>query len=91
MMSRRRSCSKARWRRATGPLTPGDGMEPKGSLFVTRPSLGHYTADREELLWRASDVLGWSAANELQIRIDDVLPLAEMQEAPAAARPCARS
>ncbi len=53
----------------------------KGSLFVTRPTLGHYTATRQELLARAGDVLGAVARGELGVRIDRVLPLADAAEA----------
>jgi NADPH2:quinone reductase len=40
-----------------------------GSLFVTRPTLAHYIADRAELLWRASDVFGAIAKGDLNVRI----------------------
>jgi NADPH2:quinone reductase len=53
----------------------------KGSLFVTRPTLGHYTATRQELLARAGDVLGAVGRGELGVRIDRVLPLADAAEA----------
>ena len=53
----------------------------KGSLFVTRPTLGHYTATRQELLARAGDVLGAVGRGELGVRIDRVLPLADAGEA----------
>jgi NADPH2:quinone reductase len=52
-------------------------LNGKGSLFLTRPSLGHYLLTREELLWRAGDVLNWIAAGKLKVRIDRTLPLAE--------------
>ena len=48
-----------------------------GSLFLTRPVLGHYTAERAELLRRAHDVLGWVRDALLQVRIHRVLPLAD--------------
>jgi NADPH2:quinone reductase len=56
---------------ASGQVPPFDlqRLNPAGSLFVTRPTLGHYTADRDELLWRAGDVLGAVAAGELRIDI----------------------
>ena len=38
----------------------------QGLAFLTRPSLGHYLLTRDELLWRAGDVLGWIAAGKLQ-------------------------
>lgn len=53
----------------------------KGSLFVTRPTLGHYTATRQELVARAGDVLGAIGRGELGVRIDRVVPLAEAAEA----------
>jgi NADPH2:quinone reductase len=48
-----------------------------GSLFITRPSLAHYTATRAELLQRAGDVLGAVARGKLKIRIGARFPLAE--------------
>ena len=44
---------------ASGAVPPFDliKLSQKGSLFITRPTLGHYTATREELEWRAGDVL----------------------------------
>jgi NADPH:quinone reductase len=50
-------------------------LNSKGSLFLTRPSLGHYVAKREELLWRAGDVLSWVASGKLDLRIDKTYPL----------------
>ncbi len=52
-----------------------------GSLFLTRPSLGDYTATREELLHRANEVLGWVRSNELKLHIGLTLPLSEAVEA----------
>ncbi|MCS6845980.1 MAG: quinone oxidoreductase [Caldilineales bacterium] len=68
---------------ASGPVPPVNLqiLNAKGSLYVTRPSLGHYLLDRSELLWRAGDVLGWVAAGELQVHIDRVLPLSQAAEA----------
>lgn len=56
-------------------------LSQKGSLFVTRPSLAHYTLNREELLWRAGDVLGWIAQGKLKIHIHKTYPLAEAAQA----------
>jgi NADPH2:quinone reductase len=56
-------------------------LNAKGSLFLTRPSLHHYTATREELLQRASDVLGWIAEGTLRLRVDREVPLAQAAEA----------
>ncbi len=56
-------------------------LNAKGSLFLTRPSLFHYVAKRDELVERANDVLGWVAAGELSVRVDSKLPLADAGEA----------
>jgi len=56
-------------------------LNVKGSLFVTRPSLAHHVLTREELLWRAGDVLSWIASGKLKLRIDRVYPLAEAGQA----------
>ena len=48
-----------------------------GSLFITRPSLLHYTATREELEWRAGSVLGAVASGDLDVRIGARFPLAD--------------
>jgi NADPH2:quinone reductase len=68
---------------SSGPVPPFDPqiLNTKGGLFLTRPSLGQYTATREELLWRANDVLGWATAGELKVRIGARFPLPEAAEA----------
>ncbi len=68
---------------ASGPVEPFDLglLASKGSLFVTRPSLPHYVASREELERRAAAVLGAVASGELALRIDAELPLERAQEA----------
>src|SRR6267154_5941542 len=50
------------------PFDPGI-LNAKGSLFLTRPSLGHYLLTREELLWRAGGVLRWVDEGKLKVRI----------------------
>jgi NADPH:quinone reductase len=68
---------------SSGPVPSFDPalLAQKGSLFLTRPSLAHYSATRAELLWRAGDVLGWVASGELQLRIGATFPLSEAAEA----------
>jgi len=68
---------------SSGPVAPFDAaiLNQKGSLFLTRPSLFHYVATREELLQRSGDVLGWIKAGKLKLRIDLTLPLAQAAEA----------
>jgi len=63
------------------PLLDPQVLNAKGSLYLTRPYLGHYTADRAELLWRANDVFNWIATGELNVRIDKMFPLADVAEA----------
>ena len=64
---------------SSGKLDPVDLgiLNTKGSLFVTRPTLGHYTQNREELLWRASDVLNGS----IEFRIHRRYPLVAAAQA----------
>lgn len=68
---------------SSGPVPPFDPqiLNTKGGLYLTRPSLAHYTATREELLLRAGDVLGWAGTGELKVRIGAQFPLAEAAEA----------
>ena len=56
-------------------------LNGKGSLFLTRPTIGHYTADRDELLWRTKDLFNWLASGKLKVRIDKTYPLADVAEA----------
>lgn len=58
------------------PLNP-QVLNQKGSIYLTRPSLGAYIATRDELLWRANDLFNWLAAGKLTVRIDKSFPLAE--------------
>jgi len=68
---------------SSGPVAPFDPniLNPKGSLYLTRPSLGQYTATREELDWRAGDVLCWVGKGKLKLRIDRIYPLADAGQA----------
>lgn len=68
---------------ASGAVPPFDliKLSQKGSLFITRPTLGHYTATREELEWRAGDVLQSIVNGELKIQIHKRYPLAEAEQA----------
>jgi NADPH2:quinone reductase len=64
---------------SSGPVPPFDPqiLNRKGSLYLTRPSLGFYIADREELLHRMGDLFRWLSTGELVLRVDKVFPLAE--------------
>lgn len=68
---------------SSGAVPPLDliVLSQKGSLFVTRPTLGHYTATREELLARSGAVFGMLAAAKVKLRIGHTYPLAEAQRA----------
>jgi NADPH2:quinone reductase len=68
---------------SSGPVASFDPalLAQKGSLFLTRPSLAHYTASREELIRRASDLFNWIIAGELKLRIEHSFSLAEAAEA----------
>lgn len=68
---------------SSGPVEPFNPaiLNAKGSLFLTRPSLFHYVAERAELLERARDVFDSLLAGDLKIRIDRAYPLAEVAEA----------
>jgi NADPH2:quinone reductase len=68
---------------ASGPVAPFDPaiLNAKGSLFLTRPSLFHYTADRASLEKRAGDVLGWIAAGKLNMRMEHTFALAKTADA----------
>ncbi len=68
---------------AGGQVAPLDPqiLNQKGSLFLTRPSLGHYILDRSELLDRCADLFGWIADGRLDVRIDRTFALAEAPDA----------
>lgn len=62
---------------ASGPVAPFDPqlLNQKGSLFLTRPTLGSYIATRDELLHRSGDLFRWIAAGQLEVRIGAEFPL----------------
>lgn len=68
---------------ASGPVPPVDPqrLNAGGSLFLTRPTLVHYTRDRDELLWRAGDILAALGAGTLTLRIGATYPLADAEQA----------
>jgi NADPH2:quinone reductase len=68
---------------SSGAVSPFDPsiLNAKGSLFLTRPSLAHHCATRDELLWRSGDVLGWIASGKLELRIDKTYALGEAPQA----------
>ena len=68
---------------ASGPVPAIEplALTSRGSLFMTRPSLVHYAATREELVERASDVLGWVSSGKVKVDIGETFPLSEAAEA----------
>lgn len=68
---------------SSGPVAPLDPqvLNQRGSLFLTRPTLGHYVETRAELEQRAGEVLGWVQDGTLTVRIDRTIPLSQAAEA----------
>jgi NADPH:quinone reductase len=68
---------------SSGAVPPFDPivLTQKGSLFLTRPSLGNYIATREELLARSGDVFSMITSGKLKLRIEHTYPLSEAQRA----------
>ncbi len=68
---------------SSGAVPPFDliVLSRKGSLYLTRPTLGHYTATRDELLERSGAVFDMIAKGKLTLRIEHTYPLAEAQKA----------
>lgn len=68
---------------SSGPVAAFDPakLAAKGSLFLTRPSLAHYTLTRAELLRRATDLFDWMQGGKLKLRIEKTLPLQDACEA----------
>ncbi|MFH1574123.1 MAG: quinone oxidoreductase [Acidobacteriota bacterium] len=64
---------------SSGPVPPVElnTLSAGGSLYFTRPGLMHYVATRDELAWRAGDVLRWVANRRLKLRIDRTFALAD--------------
>jgi NADPH2:quinone reductase len=62
---------------SSGPVEPIDPqiLNQKGSLYLTRPTLGHYVAAREQLLWRSREIFAWVATGVLELRIGAEYPL----------------
>jgi NADPH:quinone reductase len=68
---------------SSGPVPPLDPqiLNQKGGLFLTRPALAHYTATREELLWRAQSLFSWIGQNNLDVRIGGTYELPDAEQA----------
>jgi NADPH:quinone reductase len=68
---------------SSGPVPPVDPqlLNRRGSLFLTRPTLAHYVATRDELLWRAAELFTWIGARELSVRVGAEFMLTDAAEA----------
>jgi len=68
---------------SSGPVPPFDPsvLVAKGSLFLTRPSVMHYAATRDEVLWRTSDLFKWVGSGELKVKVGRTFPLSEAARA----------
>jgi NADPH:quinone reductase len=68
---------------SSGPVPPVDPqtLAQKGSLYMARTTLAHFTATRAELLARSGAVFGMIAAGKLKLRIAYTYPLAEAPQA----------
>ncbi len=65
---------------AVSPLDP-QVLNQKGSLYLTRPTLNSYTASRDELLRRSSEVFGWIREKKLKLRVGAEFPLKDAAQA----------
>jgi NADPH2:quinone reductase len=68
---------------SSGPIGQIDPqiLNAKGSLFLTRPSLFHYIATREELQQRSGELFGWIRDGKLKLRMEFEFPLKDAAEA----------
>lgn len=68
---------------ASGPIPPFDvqRLNSGGSLFLTRPTLAHYIASREELEWRAGEVFAALGSGELSLQVGAEFPLSQAADA----------
>jgi NADPH2:quinone reductase len=64
---------------SSGPVPPVNLqiLNHKGSLYVTRPTLGYYVATREELLWRSGDLFTWMREGKLKVHVGKEFPLSD--------------
>jgi NADPH2:quinone reductase len=68
---------------SSGPIGQLDPLllSQKGSLFLTRPTLGNYISDPAELRWRSSDIFAWIATGKLAVNVFKTYPLSAAAEA----------
>ena len=71
---------------SSGAVPPFDvnELQNHGSAYLTRPTIAHYIATRDELLWRSGDLFRWIDAGKLKVRIDRTYPLEKAADAQSA-------
>lgn len=71
------------WGNASGATPPIDPLTlmNKGSLYLTRPTLGTYIATPQEYAWRAGDLFQWITNGKLRVRIDKQFALRDAADA----------
>ncbi len=68
---------------SSGPVPPFDPqrLNTAGSVFLTRPSLAHYTRTADEFSWRAGEVLTAIASETIHVTVSERYPLADAAKA----------
>jgi NADPH2:quinone reductase len=68
---------------SSGLVPPIDplALNRRGSLFLTRPTLGHYIVTREELHDRANDMFRWVTEGRIRLRMEFEFPLRDAAKA----------
>ena len=68
---------------ASGPVPDLSPLKlaQKGSIFLTRPTLGHYAATRDELIWRSGDLFQWLQDGSLWLHVEKTYPMSDAAEA----------
>jgi NADPH2:quinone reductase len=68
---------------ASGPVPPVDPqrLNAGGSLFLTRPTMGHYLRDEAERRWRSDEIFAAAAGGSLKVRIGARYPLSQAGQA----------
>jgi NADPH2:quinone reductase len=83
MAALRRRGSMVLYGASSGAVPPFElqRLNTGGSLFITRPTLVHYIATRDELVRRAADLFSWIADGKLSVRVGGQYPLADAARA----------
>ena len=82
LLALRRRGTLAVFGAASGQVAPIEIMKiSSGSIFLTRPTLADYVAERSELLWRANEVFEAFRRGHMQVAIGGRYPLADAASA----------